>query len=355
MALGTHTLTLTISDASGSTHSDTVNVSVSPFIPSADRVLPGNPADATVRDGGTIQDGGSAALIVGQSFTAGMRSAVLVFQLPELGPVANPFVTASFGFHLKDTKNMVTGQPNVDLYALPRRATSNILPADYYTGPIGAAPNGTALQASILTPASATDTRYDTQPATNDILRTFLNAQYAGGTGAGQYIFLRFSLQGPTGADVRYNITSADGGVAGPPDTRPIIGYTVTAPFPDSDLDGMPDQWEMQMFGSLARSAAQDDDGDGISNLDEFIAGTFPGDASSGFRVDAITTEPSGSHTLRWQSVANRTYTVMKSTTLNDGWSPVSPPLTGTGAERTFTAEASTSSKALYKIRVARD
>ncbi len=353
-AVGTHIVTLTVSSNSGTAHSDTVTITISSFNPSDRRILVGDPADATVRQGGTIQDGASASLMVGKSFTAGERSAILVFQLPNLGSVTDPFVTASFGFHFKDTKNMVAGQPDVDLYALPKRTASTILATDYYTGPFGAAPNASALQASILTPASAIDTRYNTLPSADETLRTYLNTQYASGGGIGQYVFLRFSLQGPASDDVRYNITSADGGMAGTPETRPLINYTVNAPFPDSDLDGMPDQWEMQMFGSLNRNPRGDEDGDLTSNLDEFIAGTFPTDANSVFRVNSLTIEPSGAYTLHWRTVADRTYTVMKSIAIDGAWVPVSAPLAGNGAERTFTEEFPHLSKAFYKISVSR-
>jgi len=42
----------------------------------------------------------------------------------------------------------------------------------------------------------------------------------------------------------------------------------------DSDNDGLPDAWEMQMFGNLDQDAADDFDLDGLTNLEEFLAGT---------------------------------------------------------------------------------
>ena len=44
----------------------------------------------------------------------------------------------------------------------------------------------------------------------------------------------------------------------------------------DTDGDGMPDVWEMQYFGSLAQDATTDFDGDGVSDLDEYLGGTDP-------------------------------------------------------------------------------
>jgi hypothetical protein len=49
----------------------------------------------------------------------------------------------------------------------------------------------------------------------------------------------------------------------------------------DSDNDGMPDDWEMQYFGSLDRDGTGDFDGDGISDLDEYLNGTDPASSNA--------------------------------------------------------------------------
>ncbi|MDD4737367.1 MAG: hypothetical protein PHP44_14820 [Kiritimatiellae bacterium] len=51
--------------------------------------------------------------------------------------------------------------------------------------------------------------------------------------------------------------------------------------FSDTDNDGMADTWETNYFGGLSQSAEGDNDGDGISNRDEYRRGTDPTDSSS--------------------------------------------------------------------------
>ncbi len=45
---------------------------------------------------------------------------------------------------------------------------------------------------------------------------------------------------------------------------------------PDNDNDGLGDAWEIQWFGDLSQGANDDPDGDGVSNLIEFLHGRNP-------------------------------------------------------------------------------
>ena len=51
----------------------------------------------------------------------------------------------------------------------------------------------------------------------------------------------------------------------------------------DSDLDGLPDDWEKWHFGNLASGATGNPDNDGLSNLEEFAHGTNPKSPDSDF------------------------------------------------------------------------
>lgn len=76
----------------------------------------------------------------------------------------------------------------------------------------------------------------------------------------------------------------------------------------DRDGDGLPDAWEVRFFAEAGAEPDADPDGDGHSNLEEYVAGTDPADDASVLRIDALTPPPSPA--LGFVAVSNRTYTV---------------------------------------------
>ncbi len=126
----------------------------------------------------------------------------------------------------------------------------------------------------------------------------------------------------------------------------------LSVPYPDTNHNGIPDTWELEYFETLSMVADDDEDGDGISNYDEYIAGTSPTDPQSAFRIKNATHETDSGFSVRWDSVTGRTYTVMKSTTLSDDWLPASEPVQGSGGELIFTDASATEPQTFYKIQV---
>lgn len=90
----------------------------------------------------------------------------------------------------------------------------------------------------------------------------------------------------------------------------------------DSDGDGLPDSWEQNIIalvegvdGLLDVTADGDSDNDGVSNFDEYIAGTYPFDRRASFSLAVIEVK-SGFARLRFLSAPGRTYTIKSSADL---------------------------------------
>jgi parallel beta-helix repeat protein len=107
-------------------------------------------------------------------------------------------------------------------------------------------------------------------------------------------------------------------------------GVTVTTT--DSDGDGLPDAYESTIPGlSSANSAdaAADFDGDGFSNLEEFLAGTAPRDPAS--RLFATGQRSGGDFTVTFPSILGQTYRIDAADSLTGPWVPEVIHLYGNG------------------------
>ena len=88
----------------------------------------------------------------------------------------------------------------------------------------------------------------------------------------------------------------------------------------DVDGDALPDALELDVFGNYAISGQNDEDGDGMTNAAEWIAGTSLLDVSDYFSVVSGTTTVGSvrQFELVWQANAGRRYKVYCSATLAD-------------------------------------
>ncbi len=66
------------------------------------------------------------------------------------------------------------------------------------------------------------------------------------------------------------------------------FGTTVS----DSDNDGLPDLYELSVFGNLNPNGTGDEDNDGVKNKDEYIAGTNPNDRNGFFHLSIARSGP---------------------------------------------------------------
>ncbi len=107
----------------------------------------------------------------------------------------------------------------------------------------------------------------------------------------------------------------------------------------DSDADGIPDWWMLGYFNHSTGQAGdnsmanQDADGDGMSNLQEFLTGTDPLDANSAFRITAIKLVGSDVQ-VSWTTVAGKTNQLQRALSPNSSaaWLSVGSITLGNGS-----------------------
>jgi hypothetical protein len=91
---------------------------------------------------------------------------------------------------------------------------------------------------------------------------------------------------------------------------QPTPGRDNEASVMDTDGDGMPDWWEIANGLNLDPGDARlDKDQDGLTNLQEFLAGTNPSDPNSVLKCDAVTLALGGLE-LQFTAVAGKSYGV---------------------------------------------
>jgi hypothetical protein len=113
----------------------------------------------------------------------------------------------------------------------------------------------------------------------------------------------------------------------------------------DSDGDGLPDNWELDRAGNLTTlTGTGDNDGDGMTNAQEYLADTNPLDANSTLRISFYSASAMGtSDTITWTSRPTRQYHIQKRGDLNPGFSwtdsglGLISPDSGTTTTRMFT------------------
>ncbi len=120
--------------------------------------------------------------------------------------------------------------------------------------------------------------------------------------------------------------TKSDYASLGRPGQRTRLDLTLGE---DSDGDGLPDAWERALIAALGGgpdlnniNPEADSDGDGLSNMDEYLAGTYAFDSKDGFALKILRNLEDRA-VLEFLAIRGRAYTVYGSEDLKD-WKPVS-------------------------------
>jgi hypothetical protein len=111
----------------------------------------------------------------------------------------------------------------------------------------------------------------------------------------------------------------------------------------DADGDGILD------------SVDPDDDNDGMSDVDEAVAGTIPTNAASVLRISEFEIRyPQSEFVIRWLSVSDRWYTLQAATNLLTGFAPVdgASNIPATYPVNVYTDDTATLRQKFYRIKV---
>jgi hypothetical protein len=125
----------------------------------------------------------------------------------------------------------------------------------------------------------------------------------------------------------------------------------------DSNMNGLPDAWQLLNFGHLGVDPNADPDGDGMSNLQEYLAGTNPNDANSDLEITSFTSSSGGTTVnLTWETVLTRCYYIQKTLDLaspiwvDSGLGLIAPD----GASTTRTFADSFAPTRFYRVKAVR-
>jgi hypothetical protein len=106
----------------------------------------------------------------------------------------------------------------------------------------------------------------------------------------------------------------------------PLSRSGVLTVLADDDRDGLPDEWESAhgLISTNGADAMLDGDGDGATNLQEYLAGTDPEDSLSFLQIESIDCSAPSGVSLCFTAMSNTTYTVESCSFITGAaWHPI--------------------------------
>ena len=131
------------------------------------------------------------------------------------------------------------------------------------------------------------------------------------------------------------------------------LGPVTLSVLADFDHDGLPDIWEVArgLNTNDAADAALDLDGDGLSNVQEYLAGTDLKEPTSALRIESLQALAGGGALLQFEASSNRTYSVQtrEAFTLAP-WRSIADLITGPTNRLFFLTNAPSPSNAFFRL-----
>jgi hypothetical protein len=122
--------------------------------------------------------------------------------------------------------------------------------------------------------------------------------------------------------------------------TNALLVFQGAYTFPDANANGISDLWEQHFFGPVAvHPPGTDSDGDGATDLQEFLAGTDPTNPASALRLSEPQLQTNRTVRFEWPSASGRVYQLQVSNDLAL-WQTVADAQRGTGETLSVTLSA---------------
>jgi uncharacterized repeat protein (TIGR01451 family) len=150
-------------------------------------------------------------------------------------------------------------------------------------------------------------------------------------------------------------LTNLAGLAAALPDPFPANNSVVWTAIvlPDFNSDGLPDDWEIEYFGSTNApfgGADSDFDHDGLTNLQEYLAGTDPADPDNQFHIKRWRLW-NGTLRVYFQAQSGLNYQLEWASSPDGPWTAVGQTINGTGELNVLSDSLGSKGAGFYRVR----
>lgn len=174
-----------------------------------------------------------------------------------------------------------------------------------------------------------------------------LNSDTAAGPSGWVYMTTHHFLEGSAG---NWTVEVIDEAAGNSGSLLSVVLRVYGVPIEDADHDGLDDRWEMAHFGSLAMGAADDPDGDGVSNAREQLMGTDPTRVDVPF-VAELTRWNTNVVRLSWPGLPGKTYQVFAADAATGPWT-VQTNLSAVIPETEWMTSSSSLSRRYFRVQM---